>query len=169
MNFIKTFLITLAIYLGLNAIFVVASIFITPGFPLDDIFFVVSTLFSPIINTPETALFGFGMLHLASNLIVTLLSLLVVIVPPFVAVIVGARLGDSGKISFLSWFLTAIVSSVVYLLLVFLGQGASPILDSIWTTYVLMFGLIGAILYFIVPGVVNGFFYGCFSFLFSRD
>ncbi len=169
MNFIKTFLITLAIYLGLNAIFVVASIFISPTFPLDDIFFVVSTLFSPIINTPETALLGFGMLDLASNLIVTLLSLLVIIVPPFVAVIVGARLGDSGKISFLSWFLTAFISSVVYLLLIFLGQDASPILDSIWTTYVLMFGLIGAILYFIVPGVVNGFFYGCFSFLFSRD
>lgn len=169
LNFIKTFLITLVIYIGLNAVFVVFSIFLAPGFPLDDIPFVVSTLFSPIINTPDTALLGFGMLHLAPNLLIALLSILVIIVPPFVAVIVGARLGDSGKISFLSWFLTAVISSIVYLLLVFFGQDASPLLSGVWSSYVMIFGFIGAILYIIIPGIVNGFFYGCFSFLISRD
>jgi hypothetical protein len=33
----------------------------------------------------------------------------------------------------------------------------------------LVFGLIGAILYIMIPGIVNGFFYGCFSFLFSKE
>ena len=167
-NFIKTFFITLAIYLGLNAVFLVVTIFLAPGFPLDDIYFVISTLFSPIISTAETALFGFGTLHLAPDLLIALFSILVIIVPPFVAVIVGARLGDSGKIAFLSWFLTAIISSVVYLLLLIFAPGVSPTIGGLWPSLVLMFELIGAILYIIIPGIVNAFFYGCFSFLFSK-
>ena len=129
----------------------------------------MSTLFSPISNTPQTALIGLGMLHLAPDLmtaLTALLSILAILVPPLVAVIVGARLGDSGKISFLSWFLTAAISTAVYLLLIIIGQG---LFWSPWTLYVSWFGLFAAILYFIIPGVVNGFFYGCFSFLFSKD
>jgi len=129
----------------------------------------VSTLFSPISNAPQTALIGLGTLHLAPDLmtaLTALLSILAILVPPLVAVIVGARLGDSGKISFLSWFLTAAISTVVYLLFIIIGQG---LFWSPWTFYVSWYGLIGAILFFIIPGVVNGFFYGCFSFLFSKD
>ena len=129
----------------------------------------MSTLFSPISNAPQTALIGLGTLHLAPDLmtaLTALLSILAILVPPLVAVIVGARLGDSGKISFLSWFLTAVISTVVYLLLIIIGQG---LFWSPWATYVSWFGLFAAILYFIIPGVVNGFFYGCFSFLFSKE
>ena len=115
---------------------------------------------------------AFAFLHLAPNLIqalIALFSILVVIVPPFVAVIVGARLGDSGKISFLSWFLTAVISSVTFLLILILGQFTPSILGGLWASYVSWYGLVGAILAIIIPGVVNGFFYGCFSFLFSKD
>ena len=100
--------------------------------------------------------------------LVVFLSFLVLIVPPLVAVIVGARLGDTGKISFLSWLLTAVISSVVYLLLLILNQGASPYLGVVWASFIFLFGFIGAILYVIIGGVVNGIFYGCFSFLFSK-
>jgi len=86
-----------------------------------------------------------------------------------VAVIVGARLGDSAKISFLAWFLTAMISSIVYFLLVVWAPGVSPTIGGLWPSLSLMFGLAGAILYLIIPGVVNVFFYGCFSFLFSKD
>jgi hypothetical protein len=164
-NFIKTFLITLAIYLGLNVI----TIFLAPGFPLDDIYYVISTLFAPIINTPDIALRGFGLLHLAPDILIALLSILIILVPPFVAVIVGARLGDSGKISFLSWFLTAIISCVVYLILIIFAPGVSPTIGSMWPSLVSFYNLFGAILYFIVPGIINAFFYGCFSFLFSKE
>jgi len=170
MNFIKTFFITLAIYLGLNAVFLVVAIFITPapGFPLDDILFVVSTLFSPIINPPGMT-FMSPILPGPAFSLVLLLSFLALIIPPIVAAIIGARLGDSGKISFLAWFLTAVISSVVYLLILILGQDASPYLGGDWAIFELAFGLIGAILYIMIPGIVNGFFYGCFSFLFSKE
>ena len=167
MNFIKTFFITLAIYIGLNAVFLVVSIFISPAFPIGDIFFIISALFSPIINSPGTTLIAAMALITAFNLLL-LLSILTLIIPPLVAVIVGARLGDTGKISFLSWFLIAIIFSVVYLLLAILGQGASPSLGVVWIFYETQFGFIGAILYMIIAGVVNGIFYGCFSFLFSK-
>lgn len=168
MNFIKTFLTTFAIYIGLNAGFVAISVFLTAFIPLDDIIFVVSALFSPIINTPGTA-FTLLVVLISGFTLNGFFSFLVLIVPPLVAVIVGARLGDTGKISFLSWFLTAVISSIVYLLLVILGQGASPILAGIWMSYEFMFGFTGVILYMILAGVVNGFFFGCFSFLFSKD
>lgn len=167
MNFFKTFLITLVIYIGLNAVFLVVSIFISPAFPLSDIYFVVSTLFSPIISTPGVSFMVVIALITTFNLVV-FLSFLVLIVPPLVAVIVGARLGDTGKISFLSWFLTAVISSVVYLLLLILNQGASPYLGIVWASFISLFGFIGAILYIIIGGVVNGIFYGCFSFLFGK-
>ncbi|MBY9016865.1 MAG: hypothetical protein KGD68_14340 [Candidatus Lokiarchaeota archaeon] len=167
MNFIKTFLITLAIYIGLNAVFLAVSIFISTSFPLDDIFFVVSTLFSPIMSTPGTSFMVAIGLIAAFDLLV-FLSFLALIVPPLVAVIVGARLGETGKISFLSWFLTAVISCVVYLLLLILGQDASTLLGNTWAGLQLLFGFIGAILYMIIAGVVNGIFYGCFSYLFSK-
>ena len=141
-----------------------------PGFPLDDTLYIVSNLFSPITppSPPGTTFLSFIILMPMFSLEL-LLTLLALIIPPLVAAIVGARLGDSGKISFLAWFLTAVISSVVYLLILILGQGASPYLGSFWGFMELAFGLIGAILYIIIPGVVNGFFYGCFSFLLSRE
>ena len=137
-------------------------------FPLDDIFYIVSSLFSPIINTPGTTLIAAMSLITAFDLLL-FLSILTLIIPPLVAVIVGARLGETGKISFLSWFLIAIISSIVYLLLAILGQGSSPFLSGVWTFYETQFGFIGAGLYMIITGVINGIFYGCFSFLFSKD
>jgi len=153
---------------GLNAVFLVVTIFIAPGFPLDDILYVVSTLFSPIVNTPGTTFLSLIILIPVFSLLL-LLTLLAMIIPPLVAAIIGARLGDTGKISFLAWFLTAVISSVVFLLITILGQGASPYLGSMWAMFELVFGLFGAILYFLIPGIVNGFFYGCFSFLLSRE
>jgi len=167
MNFIKTFFITLAIYLGLNAVFIVVSIIVSTAFPLDDIYFVISALFSPIIITPGSTFMIAITLTTAFDMLV-FLSFLAVIVPPLVAVIVGARLGDSGKISFFAWFLTAVISCVVYLLLLILGQGASPILGIAWASFEFLYGFIGAILVVIMAGIVNGIFYGCFSFLFGK-
>ncbi|MHA2288743.1 MAG: hypothetical protein ACXABG_08140 [Promethearchaeota archaeon] len=146
----------------------VISIFLTP-FPLDDILLIVSTLFSPIVNTPDTALLGFGTLHLAPDLLMALLSLLAIIIPPLIAAIVAGRLGDSSKVSFLAWFLTAVISSVVFLLLAFFAPGVSLTLGTLWPSLVLLYGVFGTILYFIVPAIVNGFFYGCIAFLASRD
>ncbi len=167
MNFLKTLLVTLAIYLGLNAVFLVVSIIISPTFPLDDIYFIISALFSPIISTPGSSFMIAISLTAAFDLVV-FLSFLAVIVPPLVAVIVGARIGDSGKISFFAWFLTAVISCVVYLLLLILGQGASPILGIAWASFEFLYGFIGAILFVVIAGVVNGIFYGSFSFLFSK-
>ncbi|MFX0075450.1 MAG: hypothetical protein ACFE96_08410 [Candidatus Hermodarchaeota archaeon] len=168
MNFIKTFLITLVFYFGLNALFLVVVIFLSPTFPIDDVFFVVSTLFSPVASYPGDAFMSIAMLATAFDLI-DFMSILALIVPPLVAVVFGALLGDSSKISFFSWFLTAVISSIVYILLLIFGQDASIILTSIWASIETIYGLIGAILYIVFAGVVNGFFYGCISFLVSKD
>ena len=167
-NFIKTFFITLAIYIGFNAVFLVVSIFISPGFPLSDILFVISTLFSPIVTTPGTTFMAAGALLTTFNL-VAFLSFLALLVPPLVTVIISARLGDTGKKSFLSWLGTAVLSCIVYYLLLILGQGTSPLLGATWVSLQLLYGFIGTALYVVIGGIVNAFFYGCFSFLFGKS
>jgi len=167
MNLIKTFIITFATYIGLNAVFLVVSILISPVFPLSDILFVVSTLFSPIVNTPGTALMAaISLINLFDLL--TLLSLLALIVPPLVAVIIGARLGDTRKISFVSWLGTAAISFLVYYLLLLFSPFVSPTLDAAWVSLRLFYGFFGSALYVIIGGLINAFFYGCFSFLFGK-
>jgi len=153
MNFLKTFLITFATYIGLNAVFLAVSIFMSPTFPLSDIYFVISTLFSQIMVTPGAALLGIAALIFAFDLS-GLIVILWLMIPPLGAVIVGARLGDSGKFSFLSWFLTCVISCVVYILLLMLG--ASPLLS------------IPTIVFVIIGGVVNWICYGCFSYILSK-
>ncbi len=168
MNFIKTFLITLSIYIGINAVFLVIAILISPAF-LNDIFFVVSILFAATMNLPGNFLLGFITLHLVPDSIIALISMLAILVPTLVAVIIGARIGDSGKISFLSWFLTAVISSVGFLLCVFLGQNTSLYLGGDWASNEFFYGFVGTIMFYIIPGIANGLFFGCFSFLFSKD
>lgn len=165
MNFIKTFLITLGIYIGLNAIFLVVSIFISPGFPLSDILFVISTLFSPIATTPGTTFMVAVALTTTFDLL-TFLAFLALFVPPLVAMIVGARLGDNSKMAFKSWLGTAVISCLAYYLILLIGQFTSPLLVATWVS---LGGFLGASLYVVIGGMVNGFFYGCFSFLFSKS
>ena len=165
MNFIKCFLVTLVIYIGLNAVFLAVSYFLSP-YPLTDIPLLIASLFSPIVATPGVTLLSIVAL-IAGFSLPLLLTFLALIVPPLVAVIVGARLGETGKISFLSWFLTAVISAVVYLVLLILGL--SPGLAAIWAALQLVWGgFIGAILFVVVGGLVNGIFYGCFSFLLGK-
>jgi len=155
MNFLKTFLITIVTYIGLNAVFLLVSIF-SPTFPLSDISFVISTLFSQIIVTPGAALLGVAALIFAFDLS-GLIVILWLLIPPLGAVILGARLGDSGKISFLSWFLTCVISCVVYLLLLMLN--VSPLLIYLGVPTIVLV---------IIGGIVNWICYGCFSYILSK-
>ena len=167
-NLIKTFIATFATYIGLNAVFLIVSILISPAFPLSDILFVVSTLFSPIVNTPGTALTTLISLINLFDLL-TFLSLLALIVPPIVAVIIGARLGDTRKISFVSWLGTAVISFTVYYVLLLLSPFVSPILDATWFSLRSLYGFLGSALFIVIGGFINAFFYGCFSFLFGKS
>jgi hypothetical protein len=101
--------------------------------------------------------------------LVALLSFLALLVPPLITVIISARLGDTGKISFLSWFGTAVLSCIVYYLLLILSSGVSPLLGATWVSLQLLYGFIGATLYVVIGAIVNAFFYGCFSFLFGKS
>ena len=101
--------------------------------------------------------------------LLTFLALLALIVPPLVAVIVGARLGDTGKISFVSWLGTAAISFLVYYLLLLFSPFVSPTLDAVWYSLRFSYGFIGSALYVVIGGFVNAFFYGCFSFLFGKN
>lgn len=170
MNFIKTFLITLAIYLGLNTVFMLVMMFTFPAFPMDDIIFIISLIFAPISATPGTAwLSAILQFTITTDILTDVLTFLGYIIPPLVAVIIGARLADNSKLSFGSWFLTAIISCVVYAILIFVGQSTSSSLAFLWGLLILIFGEIGAIVTIILGGVINGIFYGCFSFLFTKE
>jgi len=107
-----------------------------------------------------------GTLITAFDLVI-FLSFLALFVPPLVAMIVGARLGDSSKIAFKSWLGTAVISCLVYYLILLIGQfSSSSLLDAIWVS---LGGILGTSLYVVIGGMVNGFFYGCLSFLFSKS
>lgn len=170
MNFIKTFLITLVIYLGLNTVFMLVMMFTFPAFPMDDIIFIISLIFAPIFATPGTAwLSAILQFTITTDILTDVLTFLGFIIPPLVAVIIGARLADNNKLSFGSWFLTAIISCVVYAILIFVGHSTSSSLALVWGMLILVFGEIGAIVTIILGGVINGIFYGCFSFLFTKE
>jgi hypothetical protein len=172
MNFIKTFLISLVIYLGLNTVFVLISMFVTPGFPMTDVLYIIAAIFYPISVIPGEAWIGSGIVGLitASDIVTVVLTFLWLIIPPLIAIIIGARIGENSQTGFGAWFLVALISCGVYALLLGIGQAeyASPDLTLSWIALTTSYGAVGAILSIFIAGVINGFFYGCISLLLAN-
>jgi len=169
MNFLKTFLVSLVIYLGLNALFVLLAIFLVPGYPSDALY-IVAGIFLPISVTPGDAWISSGIVGLinAADIVIVLINFLGLIIPPLVAIIVASKLGDTNQTGFGAWFTTALVACGVYAILIGLGQLASPFLALSWFDLTAIYGEAGAILAIFIAGVVNGFFYGCISLLLAN-
>lgn len=74
------------------------------------------------------------------------------IVSPFVAALVAGRTGDGKGGSFGGWMISALIGSAALSVYAFIAY-ADPL--------VLIIG-------FVLSGVVNGIFYGCFALLFSK-
>jgi hypothetical protein len=170
MNFLKTFLITLVIYLALNTIFVLIAMFTNPLFPTTDILYIIAAIFFPISVVPGDAWIGSGIVGLitAGDIVTVLMTFLGLIIPPLVAIIVGARLGENAQTGFGAWFTTALLSCGVYAMLLGLGQLSSPYLALSWFALTVIYGELGAILAIFIAGIINGFFYGCISLLLAN-
>jgi len=170
MNFIKTFVITLAIYLGLNTVFTLLAVFMVPGFPTTDIMFIITTIFAPIFTFPGEAWTTSGILPLlvTTDILTDLMMFLGLILPPLIAVLVASFLGDSNKTVFGAWLTTALLSAVVYAILLGIGQLSSSYLSIDWFGKVATYGELGTILVIFIAGIVNGFFYGCVAYIVSK-
>ena len=171
MNFLKTFLITLVVYLGLNAVFVLITMFTSESFPTTDILYIIAAIFFPISVVPGNAWIGSGVVGLITagdSIVTVLLTFLWLIIPPLVAIVVGARLGENSQTGFGAWFTVALLSCGVYAMLLGLGQVSSPYLALSWFDLTVVYGELGAILAIFIAGIINGFFYGCISLLLAN-
>ena len=170
MNFIKTFVITLVIYLGLNTVFMLFAFFTVPSFPTTDIMFIITMIFAPIFTFPGAAWTTSGILPLltTTDLLTDLMMFLGLILPPLIAVIVASFLGDSNKTTFGAWLTTALLTAVVYAILLGVGQLSSAYLAIDWFGKVVTYGELGTILVIFIAGIVNGFFYGCVAYIISK-
>lgn len=170
MNFIKTFLITIVIYLGLNTVFMLIAMFTVAGFPTTDVWYIVASIFGPIATYPGAAWIDNGILPLLSttDIVTDLMVFLSFIVPPLVSLIVAALIGENQFTGFGAWFFTAFLSGCLYAVFLGVGQVSSALLYILWAGMIADSGYIGGIINIIFAGIVNGFFYGCICALVTK-
>jgi hypothetical protein len=183
MKFFKTFLVSLVIYLGLNALFMLAAIFLVPGYPATDWLYLLASVFFPISIAPNNAWISFtpssawipgsGIVGLiiAGDIVPVLMIFLWLIIPPLIAIIVAARIGETNQTGFGAWFTVALLSCGIYAIILGIGQtiplaGSNLNLD--WAALISVYGDLGAILAIFITGVINGFFYGCICLLLAN-
>jgi len=170
MNLLKTLIISLVIYTGLNAVFTLIAMFTVPGFHIN-IMVITNMIFAPIFIFPGAAWSTIGILPLltSTDFFTDLMLFLNLIVPPLVTVIVASFLGDRKKTVFRAWILTALITCLGYALLLGIGPLLSPNIANVWTAKVAIYGEIGTILIVIIAGIANGLFYGGVAYIITKE
>jgi hypothetical protein len=170
MNFGKTFVITIFLYLILNTIFTFIAFFTVAGFPTTDILYIVASIFAPITVYPGAAWIDGGIAALISTpaSLTVWMTFLGLIVPPLVSLIVAAMIGDNQFTGFGAWFTTAFISCCLYALFLGIGQATSAYLYLAWSALLSSYGAIAGIINILFAGTVNGFFYGCICALITK-
>ena len=168
MNFIKTFIISLVIYLGLNTVFTLITVF-TVG--ITDIIYIITMIFAPIFTFPGAAWSTNGIIPLltSADFFTDFMLFLGLILPPLVTVIVASKLGDNNKTVFGAWLLTALITCVVYAILLGIGQWTSSYLAIDWFGKVALYGELGTILVVFTAGIANALFYGCVAYIITKE
>ncbi len=171
MNFLKTFIISLAIYLGLNTVFTLVAVFTVVGFPTTDIMLIITMIFAPIFTFPGAAWSTEGIIPLltSTDFFTDFMLFLGLVIPPLVTVIVASFLGDNNKTVFGAWLLTALITCVVYSILLGIGQLSSAYLAIDWFGKVASYGELGTILVVFTAGIANGLFYGCVAYIITKE
>ncbi len=171
MNFLKTFIISLAIYLGLNTVFTLVAVFTVVGFPTTDIILIITMIFAPIFTFPGAAWSTEGIIPLltSTDFLTDFMLFLGLVIPPLVTVIVASFLGDNNKTVFGAWLLTALITCVVYSILLGIGQLSSAYLAIDWFGKVASYGELGTILVVFTAGIANGLFYGCVAYIITKE
>jgi len=170
MNLLKTFIISLVIYTGLNTVFTLIGMFTVPGFPTN-IMLILTTLFEPNFTFPGAAWSTNGIVPLltSTDFFTDFMLFLNLIVPPLVTVIVASFLGDRKKIVFRAWILTALITCIGYALLLGIGPLLSPNIANVWAAKVASYGELGTILVVIIAGIANGLFYGGVAYIITKE
>ncbi len=173
MNFIKTFLLSLVIYLGLNLVFALIIVYSSPLATVPDAaVLIISLMFGPITTSPAVAWVDQGVISLiqTTDPLIDTVMFLYYIVPPILTVIISGLIADSTTIAFLSWLLIALICIVVYVIIIGV-VGSDPTSTLYFLVYVNLWFLYGPTdLYIaiILFGLLNIFLYGCVSFLVTR-
>ena len=108
MNFIKTFLLSLLIYLGLNLVFALIIVYSSPLASVPDAaVLIISLMFGPITTSPAVAWVDQGVISLiqTSDPLIDTMMFLYYVVPPILTVIISGLIADSTTIAFLSWLI----------------------------------------------------------------
>ena len=170
MNLLKTFIVSLVIYMGLNAVFTLITMFTVPGFDINFMIF-TNMIFAPIFTFPGAAWSTNGILPLltSTDFFTDFMLFLNLIVPPLVTVIVASFLGDRNKIVFRAWILTALITCVGYALLLGIAPLFSYNTGVVWAAKVASYGEIGTILVVIIAGIANGLFYGGVAYIITKE
>ncbi|MBY8989103.1 MAG: hypothetical protein KGD61_11665 [Candidatus Lokiarchaeota archaeon] len=160
---------SLLAFIGLNFLFIIIAY--TIGGDLNTLFSTISSdpliillvFFGPIINLPGTVITDiFNGISLGS-FDALLIQNIGFLVSPFVASLVAGRTGDGKGGSFGGWMIAALIGSV-----------ALGVLAFVYPSTLLYYGItvinpIISLIVFMLNGVVNGIFYGCFALLFSKS
>ncbi len=170
LNLLKTFIISLVIYTGLNTVFTLIAMFTVPGFHIN-IMVITNMIFAPIFTFPGAAWSTNGIVPLltSTDFFTDFMLFLGLIVPPLVTVIVASFLGDNNKTVFGAWLLTALITCVVYAVLFGIGQSVSTVLAIDWFAKVASYGELGTILVVFTAGIANGLFYGCVAYIITKE
>ena len=167
MSFIRAFLISLVVFIALNFVFSLISLVILYGGdtfteienqPLE----IINMLFGSILYSPGTL--GTSIAKTSINealetaeVTAIMIRYIGMFVAPIIAAILAGRFGDSKVNSFGGWFLAAIITMVVWIILFFIENDYTtsilPELISSLEDEILLSSII-------IAGAVNGVFYG---------
>jgi len=186
MNFIKTFLVSLLIYLGLNVIFAFIIVYTNPLLAVrpDAGLLIIAMMFGPIAISPVNAWVHFPLplgypynsgiigiietISLGGDYLGVIIMFLYLVIPPLMSVIIGGVIADSTTIAFGAWFLTAIISTAAFAIIIGFS-GTSPSIFDMFTNHIIWLnGPTDLYIALILTGLINAFLYGCISFLVTR-
>jgi len=160
---------SLLAFIGLNFLFIIIAETISGNLNLlfsaisSDPLILLIIFFGPIVNLPGTVIntiFGQITLGILDESLILNIGYLV---SPFVAALVAGRTGDGKGGSFGGWLIAALIGSAVLGVLAF-----------VYPATLLYYGIIVinpimSLIGFLLNGLVNGIFYGCFALLFSKS
>lgn len=162
MTFAKTFLLSLAAYVGINFLFLIISSLI--GDTLDILFGVLETaplmilyyLFGPITILPSNSIAA--IVNFDPFVLSILISGIGYLIAPLIAAILSGRFGESKVEAFGGWLLTAAISAGMIILALFLSGTVETILSLLYLTSSQITILIYVLISFFINFVGFGFF-----------
>ena len=173
MSLAKCFLFSLVAFIGLNVVFLLLAYLVsgnfdvfTAAFEADAMGTLAILLFGPMAaaGTPGIVISSIGAAVATSATIETLL--IIQWIGFFVAPAIGAFLSgffaENRKEAFLGWFLTAIISMIIVIILVIVEMLSGAITPP--AEYIT-----GSIIIYLGVGLTIALFYGCIALLTRRD